>query len=76
MSIADIILKKEEIILSKLIDDMIKFYENKVEVNGCYYIAKPYPFFGVMCFKNRLKNALRVLKGRSQAYHYKEDELA
>lgn len=58
--------------MSTLIDDlMILCSENQEILDGRWYIAKPY---NISSFKERLKDAYRVLIGKSQAYHFKEDE--
>lgn len=59
--------------MSILIDNlMINFSTTNQEINGQWYIAKPW---GLQSFKHRLKDAYRVLIGKSYAYHFKEDEL-
>ena len=59
--------------MSTLIDDlMILSSENQEILDGGWYIAKPY---NISSFKERLKDAYRVLIGKSQAYHFKEDEI-
>ena len=46
-------------------------HDNVCEINGKWYIAKPlnYP-----SLRDRVKDAQRVLNGKSIAVHYKEDE--
>jgi hypothetical protein len=44
------------------------------EGNCGWYIAKPTPFYGMCEIVSRIKDAYRVLIGKSLAYHYKEDE--
>lgn len=58
--------------MSDLIDDLMILQTQNQEINGRWYIAKPYD---LRSFKQRLKDAYRVLIGKSQAYHFKEDEL-
>ena len=45
--------------------------ENQVRIDDKWYISRPY---GVMFFRLRIKDAWRVLLGKSIAVHYKEDE--
>ncbi len=40
-------------------------------IDGKWYIAKPVPYF---IFMSRIKDAIRILRGKSIAVHYKEDE--
>ena len=60
--------------MSILLDDLLE--ANHVD-DGIYYrnhgwyIAKPLFYSGLV---DRLKDAYRVLVGKSQAYHYLEDE--
>lgn len=59
--------------MSELIDRLVDPKRIKVssEINGKWYIAKPcLPFF-----RQRLKDAWRVLIGTSCAYHFKQDEV-
>jgi hypothetical protein len=58
--------------VSTLIDNLIGYATVNQEINGKWYIAKPYD---ISSFKERLKDAYRVLIGKSQAYHFKEDEV-
>ena len=60
--------------MSILIDNLIITYEwaNNQLNDGQWYIAKPYD---LQSFRHRLKDAYRVLVGKSYAYHFKEDEL-
>ena len=61
--------------MSELIDDLMKDTCTNQEINGYWYIAKPYGFFGFKGFVNRVKDAWRVLIGKSRAFHYMEDEI-
>lgn len=61
--------------MSTLIDDLIDLRTCNQEFNGAWYIAKPYEFFGFTAFIRRLKDAWRVLTGKSRAYHFYEDTL-
>jgi len=61
--------------MSTLIDNLIDLRTCNQEFNGAWYIAKPYEFFGFATFIRRLKDAWRVLTGKSRAYHFYEDTL-
>lgn len=61
--------------MSELIDDLIDLRTCNQEFNGSWYIAKPYEFFGFQTFIRRLKDAWRILIGKSRAYHFHEDTL-
>ena len=61
--------------MSTLIDNLIDLRTCNQEFNGARYIAKPYEFFGFATFIRRLKDAWRVLTGKSRAYHFYEDTL-
>ena len=59
--------------MSVLIDVMVRNshkFPAKEEYNGRWYVAKPLEIFSVV---GRLRDAWRVLIGRSRAYHYKRD---
>ena len=58
--------------MSTLIDNLLYLSSPNQEIDGKWYIAKPYD---LRSFKERLKDAYRVLIGKSQAYHFKEDEI-
>lgn len=62
--------------MSMLIDVILKAgLENaKEERDGRWYIAKGYPYWTFHLQWLRIKDAIRVLLGKSQAYHYKSDE--
>lgn len=61
--------------MSVLIDDLVKTSSVKQEIKENYwYIAKPYGFYGWRGLVTRVKDAWRVLTGKSRAFHYKEDE--
>ncbi len=55
--------------MSKLIDTINN--DNQAEINGRWYIAKPH---GILFIRLRIKDAWRILLGKSIAVHYKEDE--
>ena len=64
--------------MSKLIDEVTKsgilstWAQNPKD--GKWYIAKPLPFYGINEIFNRIKDAGRVISGKSFAVHYKEDD--
>lgn len=58
--------------MSTLIDDLMILPSQNQEIDGKWYIAKPYD---LSSFKQRLIDAYRVLVGKAQAYHFKEDEI-
>ena len=60
--------------MSVLIDDIIEYAIVNQEINGKWYIAKCYDLRGFEGLKHRIKDAYRVLIGKSRAYHFKEDE--
>lgn len=58
--------------MSKLIDDICRSDSPQYsDRNGDWWIKKP---LNKPCFKRRLTDAIRVLRGKSFACHYKEDE--
>ena len=62
--------------MSILIDDLFEELKSQnVEINGKWYIAKPYDFVGISCVWQRVIDAFRILNGTSRAYHFKEDEV-
>lgn len=58
--------------MSTLIDNLMFLSSQNQEIDGKWYIAKPYNLSNL---KQRLIDAYRVLVGKSQAYHFKEDEI-
>lgn len=60
--------------MSILIDDLIGYVTVNQEIDGKWYIAKCYDLQGLAGLKHRIKDAYRVLIGKSRAYHFKEDE--
>lgn len=62
--------------MSTLIDDLLELKNCNQEFEGKWYIAKPFEFYGFLTFLNRIRDAYRVLTGKSRAYHFYEDELA
>ena len=63
--------------MSILIDKLIqenKNNSNYVKFGDIWYIAKPLEAKTLCVFAKRIKDAFRVLIGKSKAYHYKEDE--
>ena len=65
--------------MSILIDDLVKNggmnSQNYDKDSGKWYRAKPYGYFGIKGLVIRVKDAWRVLVGKSRAYHYHEDEV-
>ena len=60
--------------MSILIDDLIGYATVHQEFDGRWYIAKTYDLLGFLGLMHRIKDAYRVLIGKSRAYHFKEDE--
>lgn len=56
--------------MSVLIDHLLDNNYIEVEINGKWYVAKPYD---TRKFISRFEDAIRVLRGKSYAYHYRED---
>ncbi len=58
--------------MSILIDNLFRssVQEFNQNINGKWYIAKSIDYFQF----SRIKDAIRILTGKSRAYHYKEDE--
>lgn len=44
-------------------------------INGVWYAAKPIGYCTVPSFIARIKDAIRVIQGKSIAVHYREDEI-
>lgn len=63
--------------MSQLVDEFIEqSLATKAEIDGRWYAARPIPFCYLwgFCWCWRIKDAWRVLCGRSVAVHYKECE--
>ena len=63
--------------MSILIDKLLKETDQSTMIqanDSKWYIAKPTPFYSIKTKIKRIKDALRVLKGKSFAVHYKENE--
>jgi len=65
--------------MSILVDKLVRVYGpsggvSYRRVGDTQYIAKPYDFYGLSTIILRIKDAFRVLIGKSHAYHYWEDE--
>ena len=65
--------------MSILIDDLLGVYSPSGtpgyrRVKDKMYIAKPCDFYGLQTIILRIKDAWRILIGKSHAYHYWEDE--
>lgn len=63
--------------MSILIDELVNLYKpgncTYRRVNGTKYIAKEIITVNLSTIIHRLKDAFRVLIGKSRAYHYYED---
>lgn len=63
--------------MSILIDELVNLYKpgncTYRRVNGTKYIAKEIIIVNLSTIIHRLKDAFRVLIGKSRAYHYHED---
>jgi len=58
--------------MSILIDELIENSKStKIEINNKWYVAKP---LGKKSFIQRYRDAIMVLWGNAQAFHYFEDE--
>jgi len=58
--------------MSILIDQLLRDSVNTMaEVDGKWYIAKSLEYPSLF---HRLKEAFRVIRGKSRTYHYKQDE--
>jgi len=62
--------------MSVLIDKLISRSDTQCEMDGKWYIAKGYSYWTFQLQWRRLKDALRILTGKSFACHYKIDEAA
>lgn len=60
--------------MSILIDKLLIQSTINNRIDDCWYISKPYEMIGLKGMLLRIKDAWRVLEGKSRAYHYKEDE--
>lgn len=59
--------------MSKLIDEIVfNGIKCDTEINGVWYCCKP---LGVRTWKYRIAEAWKVLCGKAETYHYKEDEI-
>ena len=59
--------------MSKLIDMIVDLDNPKTQIDGKWYLAKPLPFYGFFTIIDKIKDCIRILKGKSFAVHYKED---
>jgi hypothetical protein len=62
------------VLIDVLIDNSHRL-QTQTEIGGRWYISKPLPFYGLWAVWQRVKDAMRVLRGQSIAVHYKEDEV-
>lgn len=62
--------------MSILIDELLKEEcdPTLTQINSKFYVAKPIPFYSIKTVLNRIKDGLKVMKGKAFAVHYKEDE--
>ena len=62
--------------MSLLIDELLKEESNPTltQIDSKFYVAKPIPFYSIFTFIDRIKDGVRVMRGKSFAVHYKEDE--
>lgn len=60
-------------LIDELIADKAGFMQNKVEINGKWYAAKPLPYYGWHNTILRVKSAWAVLIGKAIAVQYAED---
>ena len=65
--------------MSILVDELVRVYSpagtpGYRRVGDGYKIAKPCDYYGFSTIIRRFKDAVRVLTGKSHAYHYWEDE--
>ena len=65
--------------MSILVDDLVRVYSPAASpgyrrVRNGYKIAKDCNYYGLYGLIQRIKDAYRVLIGKSRAYHYWEDE--
>jgi hypothetical protein len=62
--------------MSILIDELLKEECNPTltQIDSKFYIAKPIPYYSIFSLIDRIKDALKVFRGKAFAVHYKEDE--
>ena len=62
--------------MSILIDELLKEECNPTltQIDSKFYVAKPIPYYSIFSFMDRIVDGLRVMRGKSFAVHYKEDE--
>lgn len=63
--------------MSRLIDELVQETNNGITSQAKdlkWYLAKPLPFYTIKTKLKRIKDALRVINGKSFAVHYKVDE--
>lgn len=58
--------------MSKLIDNLINDKQEQIEIGNKWFIAKP---LNKPTICQRIVDSIKVLSGKSRAFHYKEDEL-
>jgi len=62
------------ILLDKLVAEKERETLSQNKDDGKWYHAKPLPFYSIKTVLKRIKDGIRVMKGKSFAVHYKEDE--
>ena len=60
--------------MSVLIDELFKEERVFTHIDTKWYVAKPILFYSIKTLLNRVRDAIRVIRGKSFAVHYKEDE--
>jgi hypothetical protein len=63
--------------MSVLIDKLLKDIDESITSQSNdkkWYIAKPLPFYSIKTKLKRINDGIRVMRGKSFAVHYKEDE--
>jgi hypothetical protein len=61
-------------LMSILLDELLKEERIMTYIEPRWYMAKPIPYYSIKTLLNRVRDAIRVIRGKSFAVHYKEDE--
>ena len=61
------------ILIDKIITEVDMFNISQ-QKDSTWYLAKPIPFYSWRTKYNQIKDGIRVMRGKSFAVHYKEDE--
>lgn len=64
---------QQPILIDELLNKKQFLGENKVEIGGRWYIAKPLPYYGLRNWIMRLHHSWLVLAGRASVWQYAED---